>query len=148
MAVDGCWIVCRTCRFPIRLPRTLLSARPGTPIASFVLACPICGHVHKYGVSRLERVSFQIPDPFLHHRAVLYCVNVPCAASACPTQAEIFATAAEDVSVASLLTLWTSWTIHVRCRKLHLLKPAEPANWVISQYRAGRDRVPWANSSQ
>ncbi|SRR5579872_450687 len=137
MSVDGCWIVCRTCRFPIRLPRTLLRARRGASIPSLVLACPICAHVHKYGISHLERINFQVPDPFLNHRAVLYSVNFPCATSACPTQAEIFVTAAEDVSVASLLTFWKNWAIHVRCRTRHLVKPVDPTNWVIARYRVG-----------
>src|SRR5579872_4826887 len=133
MSGDGCWIVCRTCRFPIRLPRTLLRASPGTSVSRLVLACPICGHVYEYRASHLERVNFKIPDPFLTRRALLYYIAFPCAAPVCPTRAEIFAIGAEDVSVASLLTLWQHWTIHVRCRDGHLLRPARIANWAVSR---------------
>ena len=55
------------------------------------------------------------------------------AAPVCPTQAEIFAIGAENVNVASLLTLWQHWTIHVRCRKRHLLRLVGIVNWVVSR---------------
>jgi len=121
------------CRFPIRLPRTLLRASPTLSVSRLILACPICGHVYEYRVSHVEKVKFQVPDPFLTRRAVLYDIAFPCAAPVCPTRAEIFAIAAEDVSVASLLTLWQHWTIHVRCREGHLLRPARIANWAVSR---------------
>lgn len=136
MSTYGYWIICRTCRFPIRMPRTPGRHSPSRskgPPPHLVLACPVCGHVHKYTTSHFERVAFHIPDPFRNHRAILYSIAFPCAISACPNWATIFAIGAEDVSVALLLTLWRHWSIHVRCPQHHFLKPAAVVYWTISR---------------
>lgn len=131
MSVDGCWIVCRTCRFPVRLPRELLITVSLAFQPYLVLGCPLCGHVYKYRTSNFERVRFRAPDPFLSGHAVLYSVNFPCAVSACNTREEVLTVGAEDVSVASLLNFWKHWTMHVRCPERHLLKSPPLVYWEI-----------------
>ena len=131
MSVDGCWIMCRTCRFPVRLPQGLLRMANLDSPSYLVLACPLCGHVYRYQSSNFERVRFRTPDPFLNGQATLYSVNFRCAISACSKQAEVLAVGAEDVNVASLLNFWKHWTMHVRCRGRHLLKPPALAYWEV-----------------
>jgi|SRR6185437_10482877 hypothetical protein len=133
MSVDGCWIVCRMCRFPVRLPRRLLSIATLSSRARLLLACPVCGHVYKYGISNFEQVRFRTSDPFLNHRAVLYSVNFSCGTSACGKQAEIMAVGAEDISIAFLLNVWSHWTLHVGCRGGHQLKCPAVVYWEISR---------------
>ena len=118
MIYRGLWIICRTCLFPIRLPsgrKTPLPRNGLNPGPAVLVACPVCAHVRPYQRAELKAVSFRIPDPFRHKRAVLYAIEVGCVKPRCHTETTIYAVAAKDVSVASLLEVWKYWVIHARC---------------------------------
>lgn len=133
MTYRGLWIVCRTCLFPIRLPR-LLGAPPGhngpNPTLETLLACPVCAHVRKYRRANVKIIAFRIPDPFRQKRAVLYTVEVPCAIQGCDGTARIYAVAAASVTVALLLEVWKHWVIHARCPG-HSFRPLPRRTWVV-----------------
>lgn len=48
------------------------------PFHHLYFACPLCAHVHKYGVSRLDRISFQIPIPSLIIGLSVLCKSILC----------------------------------------------------------------------
>src|SRR3954454_12486070 len=133
MMYRGCWILCRSCLFPVRLPREF----PGIFVHDFkekkaraVLACPACGHVRRYRRADLKTVSFRIPDPFRLKKAVLYAVDLGCANRQCQDTVRIYAVAATTVSVASLSELWKHWVIHMRCQG-HPFRPLSRRTWGI-----------------
>lgn len=134
MIYRGCWVVCSTCMFPIRLPylpKTTFVHKWRDPSRTILLACPVCVHVGQYRKAEFETVGFRVPDPFRRKRASLYMVEVPCAIPHCDKTARIYAVAAATVSVASLLELWRHWVIRVSSCRGHSFKPFPRRTWLV-----------------
>ena len=132
MTYRGCWIVCRNCWFPIRLPPRLKASLRLENLGSItiLLACPACAYVEQYKKTEFKAVAFRIPDPFREARAALYLVEVPCGIPRCNRAARIYAVAARTLSVSSLLELWKHWVIHTRCRD-HSFRPRRSWTWGV-----------------
>lgn len=134
MIYRGCWVVCSTCKFPIRLPhlpRTTFLRKWRDPNRIILLACPVCVHVGQYRKAEFETVGFRVPDPFRRKRASLYAIEVPCAIPHCDKTARIYAVAATTVSVTSLLELWKHWVIHASFCSGHSFKPFSRRTWSV-----------------
>jgi hypothetical protein len=132
MTYRGCWVVCRSCLFPIRLP-ALLKMSPSAEASHWIpmlLACPACAHVEQYRGSELKAVAFRIPDPFGQKKAALYEVEVPCGVRQCEGKARIYAVAAARLSITVLLEVWKHWVIHARCHG-HVLRPSRCWTWGV-----------------
>jgi len=134
MIYRGCWIICSTCLFPIRLPylpKTKFLHKWQHPTHAILLACPVCLHVGQYRKREFEMVAFRVPDPFHRKRASLYVIEVPCAIPHCDKTVKIYAVAAATVSVASLLKLWSHWVIRASSCRGHSLKPFPRRTWSV-----------------
>jgi hypothetical protein len=116
MTYRGVWIVCRYCLFPIRVPSLLKNSLSLSHSNRLWLACPVCTHVDQYRRAELSAIAFRIPDPFQQEKATLYAVEVPCGVQHCEETNWIYAVAATNLSVTSLLELWKHWVIHAPCR--------------------------------
>lgn len=131
----GCWMVCLTCKFPIRLPepkeRSSIVAR--RRIRRILLACPVCANVHSYASNSLDAIQFRTADPFRNDSAILYRVLFRCAVGACRRQVAIHAVGATRVSVARLFGVWKFWNLHLRCKTGHLLHAPAQGTWVVSR---------------
>lgn len=132
MTYRGSWIICRHCRFPIRLPYLLKTSLCLENVRSIpiLLACPVCAFVEPYRRSAIEAVAFRIPDPFRQKKAALYAVEVPCRVLHCEGTATIYAVGASSISVTSLLELWKHWVIRVACRN-HSFKARRCLTWGV-----------------
>jgi hypothetical protein len=132
MTYRGCWIVCRNCSFPIRLPypwkTSFWPVKTGSIL--ILLACPVCAYVEQYRGADFKAVAFRIPDPFRQEKAALYAVEVACRVPRCSGAARIYAVAARTISVTSLLELWKHWVIHAPCRD-HVLRPLRSWTWGV-----------------
>lgn len=136
----GYWIVCRNCKFPIRLPDThaAFSGATRRPVRQILLACPVCANVHSYRAKSLETVQFCTPDPFRKGSATIYLAIFCCPVGSCRSKATVRAVAASTVSVARLLEVWKFWKMHVRCKTGHVLHVPNILTWVVIEQR----RVP------
>ena len=131
-AYRGFWIICRTCKFPIRLPdRLKMFTGPGDAVRHILLACPACVHVHPYRARSLERTHFRTSDPFRQSAATLYLVRFHCAVRACPSEAAVRAVAANTTSLAQLMGIWKFWKLHARCESGHTLRAPNVSDWVV-----------------
>jgi hypothetical protein len=130
----GFWIICRSCKFPIRLPNGQ-DVFPGRAdaVRQIMLACPVCAHVHPYRSVNLERTHFRTLDPFIRSTAILYLVKFHCAFRSCSSEAAVRAVAASSISVAQLLGVWKFWRLHARCETGHTLRAPDASDWVISR---------------
>lgn len=133
MTYRGFWIVCRNCLFPIRLPMFLKTSLwlENSRSVPLLLACPVCAHVERYGVTELKATAFQIPDPFRQKKVELYLVEVPCGVLHCKETARICAVAATTMSVCSLLELWKHWVIHSPCCGHSFKARRRPSTWGV-----------------
>jgi hypothetical protein len=50
----------------------------------------------------------------------------------------IYATAAADVSVATLVEFWKRWKVNLRCAAGHVFRMPKPAAWWIQEEKALR----------
>ncbi len=128
----GFWIICRSCKFPIRLPdqkRILVAQHPAGH--QDLLACPVCANVHVYLAETLERTQFRTPDPFRRSAAIVYLVKFHCAVRSCRSEAAVRAVAATSISVAQLLGIWKFWKLHARCEAGHTLRVPNVSDWVV-----------------
>ena len=136
MIYRGCWVVCRTCMFPIRLPylpKKKLLRKWLDPSRTILLVCPVCVHVGEYQKREFQIIGFRIPDPFSRRRASLYAIEVPCAIRHCGKTARIYAAAAATVSVTSLLELWKHWVLRAPPCRGHTFKPFPRRTWSVSR---------------
>ena len=132
MTYRGCWIVCRNCFFPIRLPSFLKTPLcfENTRSIPILLACPVCARVEQHRRTDFEAIPFQIPDPFRLEKAALYVVEIHCGVQHCDGTARIYAVAATTLSVTSLLELWKHWKIQAPCRS-HSFKACKSWTWGV-----------------
>ena len=136
MIYRGCWVVCRTCMFPIRLPylpKKKLLRKWLDPSRTILLVCPVCVHVGEYQKREFQIIGFRIPDPFSRRRASLYAIEVPCAIPLCGKTARIYAVAAATVSVTSLLELWKHFVLRASPCRGHIFKPFPRRTWAVSR---------------
>jgi hypothetical protein len=132
MTHRGCWIVCRSCLFPVRLPYTVKPSfrLQDTPSLPILLACPVCANVWQYDGIELKAIAFRIPDPFRQKKATLYVVEVPCRIPRCGRMIMVYTVASTGISITSLLDVWKHWVIRADCRS-HAFKARQLFTWGV-----------------